>query len=92
MKSIKVVVSFVLTFSINISIFSQNERNTRFEIINLEDGLSQLCVNCIMQDNQGYMWFGTYNGLSRFDGYQFVNFRNDPSDPASISNNIVFHE
>jgi signal transduction histidine kinase/ligand-binding sensor domain-containing protein/class 3 adenylate cyclase/CheY-like chemotaxis protein len=35
------------------------------------------------------MWFGTFDGLSRFDGYEFVNFKNDPSNPNSISNNIV---
>ena len=60
-----------------------------FQHIGTSAGLPQSTVNVIFQDSSGYMWFGTYDGLSRFDGYQFVNFKNDPSDPHSISNNIV---
>jgi len=60
-----------------------------FQHIGTTNGLPQSTVNVIYQDKIGYMWFGTYDGLSRFDGYQFVNFKNDPSDPTSISNNIV---
>jgi len=60
-----------------------------FQHIGTTSGLPQSTVNVIYQDKIGYMWFGTYDGLSRFDGYQFVNFKNDPADPHSISNNIV---
>ena len=60
-----------------------------FQHIGTSSGLPQSTVNVIYQDHLGYMWFGTYDGLSRFDGYQFVNFKNDPSDPDTISNNIV---
>lgn len=38
------------------------------------DGLSSNIVRCMLQDQQGYLWFGTSNGLSRYDGYHFVNF------------------
>src|SRR4051812_46867637 len=37
-------------------------------------------VTCIVQDDQGFIWLGTENGLSRFDGYRFREFRNDPSN------------
>ena len=60
-----------------------------FQHISTEMGLPQSTVNTIYQDSRGYMWFGTFDGLSRFDGYEFVNFKNDPSNPNSISNNIV---
>ncbi len=60
-----------------------------FQHIGTNQGLPQSTVNVIYQDNLGYMWFGTYDGLSRFDGYQFVNFKNDPADPHSLSDNIV---
>jgi len=60
-----------------------------FQHISTEDGLPQSTVNVIFQDSSGFMWFGTYDGLSRYDGYQFVTFKNDPSDVNSLSNNIV---
>jgi len=60
-----------------------------FQHLGTEKGLPQSTINVIFQDSQGYMWFGTYGGLSRFDGYQFVTFKNDPNDPNSLSNNIV---
>ncbi|MGB0495410.1 MAG: two-component regulator propeller domain-containing protein, partial [Kangiellaceae bacterium] len=60
-----------------------------FQHISEQDGLPQSTVNVIFQDSNGFMWFGTYDGLSRYDGYQFVTFKNDPSDVSSISNNIV---
>ncbi|MFY0688171.1 MAG: hypothetical protein JXQ90_13450 [Cyclobacteriaceae bacterium] len=54
-----------------------------------QDGLSQSTVNAIIQDNLGYIWFGTQDGLNRFDGYGFTIFRNDPYDTTSISDNFV---
>lgn len=60
-----------------------------FRHLGTEQGLPQSTVNTIFQDSRGYMWFGTYDGLSRYDGYDFVNFKNDPNDDSSISNNIV---
>ncbi|MBV1908243.1 MAG: response regulator [Kangiellaceae bacterium] len=60
-----------------------------FQHIGNEQGLPQSTVNTIFQDSHGYMWIGTYDGLSRYDGYQFINFKNDPSNEFSISNNIV---
>ena len=57
--------------------------------IGTEQGLPQSTVNTIFQDSQGFIWIGTYDGLTRYDGYQFVNFKNNPQDPSSISNNII---
>lgn len=54
------------------------------------DGLSQSEILCIFQDSEGYMWFGTQNGLNKFDGYTFERFLNDPSDSTTISNNWIF--
>jgi len=47
----------------------------RFERLGLEDGLSQQAVLAIAQDKQGFMWFGTEDGLDRFDGYSFQHLR-----------------
>jgi hypothetical protein len=61
----------------------------RFEHLSVEDGLAQESVLAIAQDRDGFMWFGTQNGLSRFDGYRFVNFRNVVGDPTTLANNWV---
>jgi ligand-binding sensor domain-containing protein/signal transduction histidine kinase len=64
-------------------------RSLRFERLSLEQGLSQETVLNILQDRQGFMWFGTQAGLNRFDGYRMTVFRNDPDDAASIPDNYV---
>ena len=47
-------------------------------------------VNRIVQDDQGFMWFGTSDGLKRYDGYGFRDYRHDPKDPNSISGATVY--
>lgn len=55
----------------------------------VERGLSNSAVICSLQDQQGFLWFGTKDGLNRFDGYTFKTFRNDADDPESIGSNFV---
>jgi ligand-binding sensor domain-containing protein/signal transduction histidine kinase len=64
-------------------------RSLRFERIGLDEGLSQESVLAILQDRDGFMWFGTQAGLNRFDGYRNQVFRNDPNDPSSLADNYV---
>ncbi len=61
----------------------------RFRHLSLEDGLAQSSVQAVAQDAQGYMWFGTQDGLQRYDGYEFLTLRHDPADPASLADNTV---
>ena len=61
----------------------------RFEHLSVEDGLTQESVLAIVQDSDGFMWFGTQSGLSRYDGYRFTNFRNVVGDPKTLANNWV---
>lgn len=58
-----------------------------FEQISLDQGLSHGSVYSIVQDNRGFLWFGTQDGLDRYDGYEIQTFRHDPKDPNSLSNN-----
>ncbi len=61
----------------------------RFEHLAIEQGLSQSTVGAILQDRYGFMWFGTDDGLNRYDGYQFTVYRHDPNDPASLSQGTI---
>ena len=63
--------------------------NLRFDHLTIEDGLSNNNVNCILQDNQGFMWFGTEGGLDKYDGYNFLNYSHDPGDSLTLSYNWV---
>jgi ligand-binding sensor domain-containing protein/serine phosphatase RsbU (regulator of sigma subunit) len=56
----------------------------------LKEGLSQSVVNYIFQDSKGYMWFGTQNGLNRFDGYNFSTFISKPYDNTTIIDNWIY--
>jgi ligand-binding sensor domain-containing protein/signal transduction histidine kinase len=61
----------------------------QFEKISIESGLSQSSVLCIYQDHKNFMWFGTYAGLNRYDGYNFKVYKAEPGDTSSLSNNNV---
>ncbi|MEZ0395952.1 MAG: two-component regulator propeller domain-containing protein [Anaerolineales bacterium] len=61
----------------------------RFGHLGPAEGLSQSMVTCILQDDQGFLWIGTQDGLNRYDGYTFRVFRPDPADPTSISDNWI---
>jgi signal transduction histidine kinase/ligand-binding sensor domain-containing protein/DNA-binding response OmpR family regulator len=68
--------------------FAQSS-NYYFKRYQIEDGLSSNTVGSICQDKNGFMWFGTPNGLNRFDGSSFKVFVNDPSDPYSLGSNRI---
>ena len=57
----------------------------RFDHISIEQGLSQSSVKVILQDRRGFLWFGTEDGLNRFDGYNFKIFKPDPDAINSLS-------
>ncbi len=55
----------------------------------VEDGLSHSTVHSIHQDTRGFLWFGTQEGLNRYDGYSFEVFKHDPDDPASLPDSWI---
>ncbi|UCH14500.1 MAG: response regulator, partial [Bacteroidales bacterium] len=65
--------------------------NFKFSHIDINNGLSNNQINCILKDSMGFMWFGTMSGLNRFDGYNFKIFRHDLRDTGSISDNYVWN-
>ena len=65
------------------------DNNIQFDRLNLEQGLSQGTVYSILQDRTGFMWFGTQDGLNKFDGYTFTTYRVNQGDPTSLSDNYT---
>ena len=58
--------------------------------LSLKDGLSQSSIYSIVQDNQGFMWFTTEDGLNRYDGYNFTVYKNNSFDKNSLSENSIY--
>jgi PAS domain S-box-containing protein len=65
-------------------------RSPRFTHLTSDDGLSNNRVLRILQDDRGYMWFGTHDGLNRYDGYTIITYRHRRSDPQSLSDNTIY--
>lgn len=84
MKQIILCILFIFSFSSQI-------HATFFRSYQVEDGLSHNCVWAVMQDSRGFMWFGTNDGLNRFDGKTFKIFRKHQGDPFSIGNNFIHY-
>jgi len=64
-------------------------QNIVFECLTLNQGLSQSTVTSIVQDQDGFIWFGTIDGLNKFDGYTFTVYHNNPGDSNSIADNWI---
>ena len=93
-------VSFLLlTFFTCITVSSQTVKgllrtsfnNDKYDVayLGIEHGLANNAVTAVYKDKRGLMWFGTYDGISRYDGYNFLNYRNEPNDANSLINNRV---
>ncbi|MHB8207418.1 hybrid sensor histidine kinase/response regulator [Mucilaginibacter sp.] len=83
-----IILSVIGIFSLLPKIYAQNI-NLKFQHVGTSEGLSQININCIMQDSRGFIWIATRNGLNRYDGYHFITYHNDPTDTSSLSNNMV---
>jgi len=84
MKKVYHIVSiffFILGFTINLN---AQINEMVFHKVSLKDGLSHNNVYTIIQDNLGFMWFGTQDGLNRYDGYRFIIYRHDSKNPNTL--------
>ncbi len=61
----------------------------RFQHLTIENGLPQNSVLTVLQDSTGFMWFGTENGLVKYDGYSLKIFKHDPYNINSLSGNYI---
>jgi diguanylate cyclase (GGDEF)-like protein len=65
-------------------------RNLQLSHVTVREGLSQAAVNAIAQDEYGFIWFGTQEGLNRYDGYEMAVYEHDVKSPTSLSHNWVW--
>ncbi len=79
---------FLLTSTIPHILIGQNN-DLIFQRFSIQEGLTHNSVLCMIQDRRGFLWFGTYDGLNRFDGYQFKEYNQDYQDTSSISQNLI---
>ena len=80
--------TYITILLIGINLFAASN-DYIFKQLTIDDGLSQSTVFATLQDSRGYMWFGTIDGLNRYDGYNFMIYTNDPSDSTPISDNVI---
>jgi signal transduction histidine kinase/ligand-binding sensor domain-containing protein len=64
-------------------------RRLQFKYLTPDNGLSSSIASCIIQDHKGFMWIGTADGLNRYDGFNFVIYKNIPEDSSSLADNVI---
>ena len=80
---------FIILFYFIGNNFQLSGSNYKIEGLNSVDGMVQTYFYCTFQDSRGFLWFGSRNGLCRYDGYKFVIYQNNPFDTNSLSGNVI---
>ena len=89
MSKLKKIVIYLFFLCIGMhSAFSETPEQITFSYISINEGLSQSTVFSIDQDKRGNMWFATYDGINKYDGYAFTVYQHNEDDPNSIANDI----
>ena len=84
------IITLYPAYSLHPKIFLEKHKKIKFKQISIRGHVPfQQSVYSICQDTNGFMWFGTHDGLYRYDGYRFYIYRHDPLDSTSLSNNSV---
>ena len=84
-----VLVCFVFMFSILTCAYASSVAEQKIETLSLQDGLMNPQIYDLVKDEKGFLWFGTADGVKRFDGYGYTSFTHDPTVADSLSNNNV---
>ncbi|GAB4328330.1 MAG: hypothetical protein Kow00127_20980 [Bacteroidales bacterium] len=87
-KLIFVLSALIIQLTIPKLLIGQNNI-ARFNHLDVEDGLPENTIRAILQDSRGFMWFATWNGLCRYDGYQFKIFKHISGNSTSLPENKI---
>lgn len=86
--SLSLTTFLLWTLTLPVTTLSQT-KGIRLQHLNTSSGLSQAHVNAVYQDSRGYTWFGTKDGLNRYDGHEMMIYKFDPDNENTISDNYV---
>ncbi|RYE33107.1 MAG: response regulator [Sphingobacteriaceae bacterium] len=89
MKLLRIGFTLIIGFCFSIPFSRAQKITLSTTSINSNNGLSQNSVQCILKDKYGFMWFGTQDGLNKYDGLNFTAYKNSKSTPASIAGNMI---
>lgn len=85
----KKITAAVLVFLALCAVLPSQGRSIHFKRISIDEGLSQNSIFGIIQDSKGFMWFGTQDGLNKYDGYKFTIYKPVPGNPDTLSHNLI---
>lgn len=89
MKTSFSLLAFFLTLSSTTHLLAQTD-DVKFEHLSLEHGLSQSNLTAIIQDRTGFMWFGTLDGLNKYNGYEFTIYKRSADDTTSLTSGSIW--
>jgi two-component system sensor histidine kinase ChiS len=85
MRRVFLLIILIYHFSL---VYAQQPQ-MKFRHLKVQDGLSQSWVRSICQDRQGFMWFGTYDGLNKYDGYTITSYYYNPKNKNSLNSGAI---
>jgi signal transduction histidine kinase/ligand-binding sensor domain-containing protein/AraC-like DNA-binding protein len=83
--------SLIVLVVLLLSSFTVKAQHDQFQFsrLDINNGLSNNQVTCIIKDNKGFMWFGTLSGLNKYDGYKFSIFKHSQTDTTSLNDDFI---
>lgn len=91
MHRMRVGIIFIVVAALWVANCYSQSLGSSVRFFNIQDGLSHSSVNYLLIDSKGYLWIATSDGLNRYDGYTFINFKHALSDTNSLCDNYVRH-
>lgn len=85
----KGIISFLCALLFNILIVNA-QPICQIQHFSINNGLPQKAVVSVVQDTKGFIWFATWNGLSKYDGYTFKNYKAHPGDGCTLTSNRLY--
>lgn len=85
----KIPIKNYLLLFLFLPVLGFSQEHAVFQHFSVDNGLSQNTVMAIIQDSKGFMWFGTWDGLNKFDGYEFTIYKSKPGDHSNIATNRI---